>query len=328
MKVPAWMRFRWRWSAHAAMALVLLSGCSTYEGVRLGFKKDRAGRDLPVQPTGIPYLLLRPEFTLRSKPAAGGENTVTYTLAVTYEADPDQMYSIKVDPGPFADGGFEIKLAPNGNITSTSATIADRIGPTITSLGSFAKDLTGTALRGVFDKSNTRQLLILKMGIPGECKVTSDVPPAPVPGPDGSLPPSERSVGGELASRLLLLRSDGEIAEKFHYRTTAERLCLQASLQSALVSRDEKKADEMKKWETARHAYEQSDPADREFLEKVVKRVKDQDLPLLLEMAGVVKEEYRKEPGNERSLQQSMLLTAAEALLPGEDFRADHHHER
>ena len=311
------MRFSWRWSALAAMALLLLSGCSTYEGMRLGLKKDDDGRDLPVRPTGIPYLLVRPEFTLRSKTVAGGENNATYTLAVTYEADPGQMYSIRVDPGPFADGGFEIKLAPNGNIATTSATIADQIGPTITSLGSFAKDVTSTALRGVFDRSNIRQLLIMKMSIPGECKVTSDVPIAPVPGPDGSLPPSERSVGGELASRLLLLRSDGEIAEKFHYRTSAEQLCLQATLQSAMVSRDEKKGDGTKKWETARYAYEQSDPADSEFLEKVVKTVKDQDLAALLEMGGVVKEEYRKEPGNEKPLRQSTLLTAAEALLRG-----------
>ncbi len=237
------MRYKQICGTFVAFTILICTGCSTYEGMKLGIKKDAAGNDVPVPPTGIPYLLVRPEYTLKSTSSVVSE----YTLAVTYDVDPGQMYSIKMSPGPFVDGGFVIKLAAKGNITSTSATITDQVGPMITALGSFAKDMAGVVSRDVFEKNNIRQLLIGEMSAHNECKVLSDVPIAPISEPDGSPPPVKRTVGEEIGSRLLLLQNDDDITNKFHYLTIAERNCLLASLQISMqtagLSGGEKKSD-------------------------------------------------------------------------------------
>ncbi len=234
-----YLRFKTLCVTLVAIAIVLLSGCSTYEGMKLGFKKDADGAMAAVAPTGIPYLLVRPDYTLKSTSSAVGE----YTLAVTYETDPSQMYSLKVNPSPFVDAGFVIKLAAKGNLTSTSATITDQVGPMITSLGSFAKDATSAVARDVSLKTSIRLRLIVAMSDPKECKIISDVPIAPLPGPDGMPPPAKRSVGEEIASRLLLLQNDGSVADTFHYLTVAERECLQATVASIEETGDEGNTD-------------------------------------------------------------------------------------
>src|SRR5438046_1776711 len=84
---------------------ILIFGCSTYRGEKLGIHDNK-----PVAATGVPYTLVRPEYTLTRTPPAAGEKKPTYTLGVSYEADPTHRYTLRIEPGIFADPNFVLKL--------------------------------------------------------------------------------------------------------------------------------------------------------------------------------------------------------------------------
>ena len=155
--------------------LALMCSCSTFSGEKLGIKDDKS-----VVPRGIPYVLVRPEYTLTRTPPADGQKLPTYTIGVSYEVDWSQRYSLKVNPGLFANSDFIMKLGAGGTLLGTAATLTEQVTPTIAALGSFANDIVGALATGALDKDSVRKQI--KSDLRGSnCTAESDVPRLSIP---------------------------------------------------------------------------------------------------------------------------------------------------
>src|SRR6185503_13356403 len=94
-----------------SIAAASMAACSTYTGKKIG---DATGQLLP--PDGVPYSLVKPEYTLTRTPPAAGAKTPTYEIKVNYVPDHTQRYSVKVDPGIFTNPEFALKFGDGGTL--------------------------------------------------------------------------------------------------------------------------------------------------------------------------------------------------------------------
>src|ERR1700687_1794025 len=151
-------------------ALLAIGGCSSYTGVKLDDKPTTT-----IKPNGVPYSLSRAEYTLTRTPPAEGQKKPTYILGVTYEPDPKQQFTLRINPGFFADPTFSVKLAAGGVMQGTSASVSEQLTSTITALGSFGANLVGALATGVFDKDSVRRVIADTFSNANPCKENSDV---------------------------------------------------------------------------------------------------------------------------------------------------------
>jgi hypothetical protein len=235
-----------------------------------------------VAPTGIPYTLVRPEYTLSRTPPASGEKQPTYTLSVTYEADPEHRYSLKIAPSIFADPDFTVKLGTNGILQGTKATFTEQITPTITALGSFATSLIG-ALATVLDKDSVRQAIIAELQGP-PCAALSDVLTLPLP-----LPAREPSVAFVMQDRIKAFKDDNEFAELFHYVTEKEWSCLEAARKNIALTGQTRHKAAIASWEKARSDYLSINPTDKLFVDRLTRAVTADDSSAFEALASEIK---------------------------------------
>lgn len=313
------MTLHWISAQHLRSAAVLMIGlvtvgCSSYAGQKLGIKDSKQ-----LAPAGLPYSLTRPEFVLSRTAPADGEKNPTYTLAVSYEPDPSQQYDIRISPSLFADGSLAVKFTTAGGVSSTNGGITDLIGPTITALGSFAKDVIAS---GVFDKNSIRTLVILTMTDKqkpiSECNVESVVPAPPEPYTEKQRAKAPfRSVGQEMAQRMRRFAGDDEFLEKFHYMTEAEKQCL-IKVDEAIVKAPalERKAAQ-DQWTIAQTGYKTAQPTDAAFLESVTAAYDGSDLSEIIADGVDNKAAFNKAPLADQPLfeARSALLAAAETAM-------------
>lgn len=257
------------------LASLVISGCSSYSGQKLGIDKTSKRE---IAPTGLPYSLTRPEFTLSRTPPAEGEKKATYALGVAYENDPSQRYDIRIDPSPFADATLTVKFTAAGGVASTTGGITDLVGPTITALGSFAKDVIAASATGVFDQDALRTIILDKMNTVGDCKKASVIPLAPVPYSGKKQSPVAMNVAEAMAIRIRSFKSDDEFIEKFHALTADEMQCLKAVASAANLIKDEELTTAQDGWKLAHDTYKTAQAADSDYLAKVVKAYGDEDL--------------------------------------------------
>jgi hypothetical protein len=126
--------------------LLIFWGCSTYKGHKISLEGT-----LPVKSTGIPFKLVRPEYTIKISPDPDDETKANYTLKAVYVPDASQQYTLTLDPSFFADGNFTLNLNASGMIEDSTATVSERVTPFITTIGTIAADLAGP-LSIAFDK--------------------------------------------------------------------------------------------------------------------------------------------------------------------------------
>ena len=124
---------------------ILLGGCSTYQGHKIA--QDGS---LAVEPTGIPFQMTRPEYTIKITPKKDEKTAPFYTLVVDYIPDATQRYTLTLDPAFLTDGDFTLNLDTNGNITDGTSVLSEQVTPFVTSLGSFASNILGSI--AVLDK--------------------------------------------------------------------------------------------------------------------------------------------------------------------------------
>ncbi len=195
----------------------LLSACSTYGGQKLG--KDGAG--VPIKPTGIPYMLVKPEYSLnRVVPATAGDKP-TYTVAVSYQPDPEQQYTLRPRTGFLADPDFTITLGAGSTITGVKTVISEQFTPTVKAIGSFAANL---AALGVFDIGSSQRDDIITLLTGPDCTGTSEnryLDPT-------TLKVQQESVIAVLTRRLRTFDTDVKLAAQFHYADRGELKCLTA----------------------------------------------------------------------------------------------------
>lgn len=223
------MRFKKSGFSAALVLLPVLSifagGCTSLKGERLGQLAD--GND--VKPSGIPYMLVRPEFLISRGSATENGKAGKYTLAVAYEPDPSKLYTIRLDSATFTDINFVLKLGAGGVITSMSSTTTEQLTPAITALGSFSEKLIGALAKVVFDKDSLRNSAASEVEEASKsesaCKANSDVVISAllVQRPPSAMP---TSIGEVLVYRIKHFKDDDQFVGSFHYVSAAELACL------------------------------------------------------------------------------------------------------
>ncbi|HYD37372.1 MAG TPA: hypothetical protein VEA60_07150 [Allosphingosinicella sp.] len=251
----------------AAGASILVAACSTYGGEKLGIDPVT---QKPVAPTGIPYTLVRPEYSLTSVPPAAGETKPTYTVTVTYQPDPNQQYSLRARPGFLADPDFTLNFGTGGTLSSVKTTITEQFTPTIKALGAFAGNL---AALGVYDEGAIKTELIKAVKDSG-CNSTA--PNQHLDADTLRMPDPPSTVAQELERRLTAFDKDETLLARFHYASQAEYECLKKIRDKEVAARADAPATKQAEdaWIATEAAYP---PSDGEYLKLVRTMVKDKD---------------------------------------------------
>lgn len=232
------MRRRPRLPAFFLVFTILATSCSSsYSGQKLGVDPKTTKE---VVAEGVPYNLVRPEYTLSRTPPAAGAKDPTYALAVTYVPDPTQRYSLKIDPGSLKSPDFNMKFGSGGVLSSTTGTFTEQVTPFVTAIGSFAASVIG--FLGVFDKVTFRQEF--KLLLENSCIDLSDVERFEMTAGD--------TVGGELTKRILAFKDDDTFVAQFHYLTGKELACLKAELEEITKSKAATSKQNLKLWQDAK----------------------------------------------------------------------------
>lgn len=125
-------------------AVAGLAACTNYGGHKLG--PDGV---LPPGVTGIPYTMTKPEYTVDVAADSEDPSKAVYTLSKTDVPDPNQRYTIALDPALFADSKFTVRLGDNGNLTEANSVVTSRVVTTIKTVGVVALNHA----KGAYDKS-------------------------------------------------------------------------------------------------------------------------------------------------------------------------------
>ena len=271
-----------------AVLLTLLIGCSTYSGQKLGKVGDKE-----IVPDGVPYNLVRPEYALSRTPPPAGQKDPIYTLAVTYQPDPTQRYSLKVRPGPFTNPDFVIKLTSTGTLGGTTTTFTEQLTPTITALGSLAGSVIGATglLTALLDVEAVKRLEINGSA----CNMATDVPRLPTD--------TATTVGGVMKERIASYKDDKELMAKFHYVTQREKDCLQTTLDE--IPQTDKLT--LALWNGALKAYLANHRVDSEFAARLKAAAETKDEQEL----DAIKEVIKNDTDQGRQKDRAELFKAA-----------------
>lgn len=259
----------------AGAGFAAIAGCSTYGGEKLGTGPA----------TGIPYALPRPEFALTRTPPAEGQSAPSYTLAVSYQPDPTQIYTIRINPAIFTDPEFTVKLGAGGTMTGTKAGFTEQITPTIAAIGSFTANLVGALGKGVFDADSVRKQIedVIKRSAEktgAKCAADSTVSryasrkPEKKPGEDKA---KELKVAEELSARLKEFKDDATFADRFHYVNGDELSCLKDALDLLNATPKATREKSVESFRDARAKHVKDFPDDRLFAERLDRAVATDD---------------------------------------------------
>lgn len=212
----------------AALALALQACSTTY----VGHKLPPDGRQ-PAGDTGVPYTLTRHDFTLKIAPDPEDATKPVYTLARTSVPDPNQRYSLALSPGFLTDGTMTYNFGALGNLGNAEASTTSQVVATIKAVAGFAVNVIGakTALK---DEADVWTRFRGKLETPDACKNGSG---AALVAYEGELDAAAKkkfldhdkdAADKAKAESAVLNKRAAFVADRFHYRTPAEKACLAA----------------------------------------------------------------------------------------------------
>jgi hypothetical protein len=117
------------------LSIAVLSGCTT---TYVGHKLPVDGALPTDKPSGIPFMMTKPVYTVDIAGDANDPSKPVYTLKATDVPDPTQRYTIALDPALLVDGTYELNFGTLGNVTSAVGQSVSRVVATIESMASFA----------------------------------------------------------------------------------------------------------------------------------------------------------------------------------------------
>lgn len=270
----------------AVLLCIVVSGCASLEGQKFG-TRERAGSvggaGESVAPTGIPFTLTKPVYTLsRSVPGTAGA-PVVYSIGVAYEPDPRHRYSLRQDTVPFTDPDFLVQLSEDGTLTATKSVTNETITPAIKALGSFVTNLIGARGLGVYDDGGGLGKIVLyliqseasKPDGPAACKVDADSPFNRYQASATRSVP--KTITEQIADQIQMYSTSEEFQARWHYLTQGELACLQGIIekQGNVLADDAKNGKE--KWEAERTSYLKSSAPDSAWVERLDGPVKAGD---------------------------------------------------
>ena len=130
--------------------VVIVTGCGTsFVGSKLpadGALPRPAGAAPGVKAKhGVPFMLPRPDFRLKITPDETDASKANYELAVTYVPDPEQTYSLRLDPTALIQASFKLEYSESmpGVLSGIGGGLNEQVTPTIKAIGSFTASLIG-----------------------------------------------------------------------------------------------------------------------------------------------------------------------------------------
>lgn len=250
-------------SSMPLVLLMMLSGCTTYVGQKIGpdgefpSAPDKlTGQRKPIT-GGIPFTLTKPEYTVTITVDPSDATKAIYALSVGYVPDASQRFTIALDPGLLVNGKFELELGDKGSPTSATATTSTRVVETFSAVVGVAVKAIGA---GLLDAAGTLDIYRAQVeaSTDSRCKAIGA----------GS---SGRTAGQSIADVIDGLRGEAEreiadgakadsaraewVGERLHYETDAQRSCMAAVAQE-IKTRQEDPAEQA--WTKARDALDEA----------------------------------------------------------------------
>lgn len=261
-----------------AALLVLAAGCTSLSGEKLGPVSNNPNES--VSPKGIPYTLMRPEFTLTATAAADGKSEPTYSLNVEYVPDLNQTYSLRIDPGLFTDPTFSMKLT-KGTLESTNASATDRIVPTLVSLGQFTAALIGAKAASVLDVGNVRSVVAAQFeeNTASDCNKISDIRPI-------RLKQDSSKTREAIAGRIRAYKDDTTFFARFHYVTEQEKSCMKEVAKSQ-ESTEERKSI-LEGWNATKKKFPSMNIISADFIKQLDRAISQGDTRALEDMQSKI----------------------------------------
>jgi hypothetical protein len=274
--------------------LAATTACTHLTGERLS-----DGVAPAVRPKAIPFPLMRPRYTLALVPPADDTSVARYTINVTYEPDPTQWYSLKLNPAFLSDPGFKLFFNTNGSLKTVNATTTEQITPTIKAVGSFAASIIGAAATGAFKTADPRDSIVLDIqNAGGPCTATWDytIPAGLYPSANDAAHPNrtldaKSTVGEALTARMRGYGDKGEdtFETKIHYATPGELACFAAAQKVSKGLTDTALAKAQADYDALKKSYLQIPGSDAVFLAKVDAAIEAIDPDLLDVQKAAVK---------------------------------------
>lgn len=221
----------------AGLVLTLQACSTTYVGHKLPPNGSQPEGD-----TGVPYTLTRHEFTLNIAPNPEDATKPVYTLARTNVPDPNQRYSLALSPGFLTDGTMTYSFGALGNLGTTEAVTTSQVVATSKAIAGFAVNLIGAA--AVKDEADVWTHFKDEFTNPNACpKVIGNAlkeyesalhTAAQKKFPDFDNDAVYKDAAEKAkAENAVHNKRAAFVADRFHYRTLAEKDCLVA-VQAAL----------------------------------------------------------------------------------------------
>ena len=211
--------------------LILLNGCSSsFVGHKLGLTRDK---QKPIDKTGIPITMNRPEFQLTvAKEKVGTKEQLVSTIAVKWVPDNAQRYTLSLDPGFLSKSSFTHTFDKDGNFTAGAGSVESQVVTTIATLG----ELAGSFLSlGILDASRPAQLL--------REEIEQSEDPACTTTHQSDLFSSYPAIPNETVGKVIALRwkryeedggrieeggGEARVLNRIHFTSQQERDCFQA----------------------------------------------------------------------------------------------------
>lgn len=109
------------------------SGC----GPLLTAQKFTPPTQVGQKTSGVPFSLNRPKLSIVRTPGAKGAPD-TFAITTSYEPDPDQQYTLMINPGLLSNVDWTMTFDTQGTLTDTNAKTTDQTASAITAVASFA----------------------------------------------------------------------------------------------------------------------------------------------------------------------------------------------
>ncbi len=274
------------------VSIILIGGCSTYKGHKLPPDGGLMG-----EATGIPFQMVRPEYTLKITPKADDETTPFHTLEVAYIPDPTQRFTLTLDPAFLTDGTFNLNLGPNSNLADGSVVLSEQITPFVTSLGTFASSLVGV-LPLVADQGTPFSIIRDQVAV--EC---------------------QSSIGKNIVERMKMLKvygsrlgEDGEefFVRHFHYLDNSELECLEKVRDKLKQNHEDIELTFIQQWEESKKTFldQYSDEDAKRLVKSLQKDVDQRDKEKLKKL----EEEYEQRVQADPTLETDERFKAEQKL--------------
>lgn len=207
-----------RSSAWISAAMLTLGGCTTtYVGQKIGPDGTLT------KPGGVPFVMTKPEYTVKIAADATDATKAVYTLTVNYVPDATQRYTLALDPALFVDGKLDLDFGASGNLTGAASTTTTHVVDTFGAL-------VGLAIKvaPLLDAASTLETYKAMLSGDGCASLRTTI---------GEL---EAEAEREIGERANAKRARAEwVGERLHYLDQTQRTCMESVVKTIKTQQED-----------------------------------------------------------------------------------------